>query len=86
MPASLPDRQDILSGISGLTADSRAVEAGWLFAALRGAQSDGRAFIPQALDQGAAVVLTDELPDAVAAAVRARARLLLCKNPRRALA
>lgn len=86
MPASVPDREDILSGISGLTADSRAVGARWLFAALRGVKTDGRAFIPQALDQGAAVILTDELPDAAAAAVRARAHLLLCPNPRRELA
>ena len=43
--------------ITGVTADSRKVGRGTLFAALPGAQADGRAFIPQALSQGAAAVL-----------------------------
>ena len=43
--------------ITGLTADSRAVEPGYLFAALPGADADGRDFIDQALDRGAAAVL-----------------------------
>ena len=73
MPAVLPDRQEFLAGISGLTADSRAVQPGWLFAALQGAKADGRKFIGQALDQGAAAILTDMLPEAQAAMVRARA-------------
>ena len=43
--------------ITGLTADSRAVEPGYLFAALPGANADGRDFIDQALSRGAAAVL-----------------------------
>ncbi|MBB4212243.1 UDP-N-acetylmuramoylalanyl-D-glutamate--2,6-diaminopimelate ligase [Rhodothalassium salexigens DSM 2132] len=43
--------------IAGLTADSRAVEPGWLFAALPGAHADGRAFIADALARGAAALL-----------------------------
>ncbi|MFO1015331.1 MAG: UDP-N-acetylmuramoyl-L-alanyl-D-glutamate--2,6-diaminopimelate ligase [Caulobacteraceae bacterium] len=43
--------------ISGVTADSRKVKPGWLFAALPGTQSDGRAFIPAALKAGAAAIL-----------------------------
>ena len=86
MPPPAPDRQDILSGISGLTADSRAVKPGWLFAALPGATTDGRTFIGQALDKGAAAILTGELPAAEASAVRARAKLMLSANPRRDLA
>ncbi|HEY9539763.1 MAG TPA: Mur ligase domain-containing protein, partial [Kiloniellaceae bacterium] len=46
--------------ISGLTADSRRVAAGYLFAALPGTRADGRAFIPQAIDKGAAAVLAPE--------------------------
>lgn len=43
--------------ISGLTADSRAVEAGFLFAALPGTVMDGAKFIPQAEERGAAAIL-----------------------------
>jgi UDP-N-acetylmuramoyl-L-alanyl-D-glutamate--2,6-diaminopimelate ligase len=44
--------------IAGLTADSRAVERGWLFAALKGAQSDGLDFVDHAVRRGAAAVLS----------------------------
>lgn len=43
--------------ILGLTADSRAVRAGWLFAALPGVKADGRAFISQAAAAGACAAL-----------------------------
>ena len=46
--------------ITGVTADSRKAGPGALFAALPGAAADGRAFIPQALSQGAAAVLAPE--------------------------
>ncbi|MBF0369902.1 MAG: UDP-N-acetylmuramoyl-L-alanyl-D-glutamate--2,6-diaminopimelate ligase [Magnetococcales bacterium] len=45
--------------IQGLTADSRKVREGYLFAALPGCQVDGNRFIPQALAQGAVAVLHD---------------------------
>jgi UDP-N-acetylmuramoyl-L-alanyl-D-glutamate--2,6-diaminopimelate ligase len=44
--------------VSGLTADSRKVQKGFVFAALAGAQSHGRAFVAQAVDQGAVAVLS----------------------------
>ena len=44
--------------IEGITADSRSVRPGWLFAALPGATADGKAFVPQALARGAAAVLS----------------------------
>ncbi len=57
--------------IEGVTADSRRVEPGWLFAALPGAKSDGKAFVPQALARGAAAVLSSaELPGLAAPVVR----------------
>ena len=46
--------------ILGLTADSRAVRPGYLFAALPGARSDGRAFIAEAVARGAGAVLAPE--------------------------
>ena len=43
--------------ILGITADSRAVKPGWLFAALPGAKADGRAFVGDAVTRGAVAVL-----------------------------
>lgn len=43
--------------IAGITADSRAVAPGWLFAALPGAMVDGRRFIADAVARGAVAVL-----------------------------
>lgn len=68
--------------ITGLTADSRAVEPGFLFAALEGTKTDGRDFIPDALDKGAAAILaapgrTLDVGDAA---------LVLDTNPRRRFA
>ena len=45
----LPDASSADIDISGLTADSRAVEPGFLFAALPGVRTDGLRFIPDAL-------------------------------------
>ncbi|BAE52647.1 UDP-N-acetylmuramoyl-L-alanyl-D-glutamate--2,6-diaminopimelate ligase [Paramagnetospirillum magneticum] len=57
MTATAPAR-DVT--ITGLTADSRAVRPGYLFAALPGTKADGRAFIPAALAAGAVAVLAPE--------------------------
>ncbi len=46
--------------LCGLTADSRAVAPGFLFAALPGALADGRGFIGQAVARGAIAVLAPE--------------------------
>jgi len=43
--------------IKGLTADSRAVKPGYLFAALPGSRTDGTRFIAEALQRGAAAIL-----------------------------
>jgi len=68
--------------ILALTADSRDVRPGTLFAALAGAKVDGRAFIEQAVEQGAAAILTDPSEDARETGVP----LILDPNPRRRLA
>ncbi len=55
--------------ISGVTADSRKVRPGFLFVALPGSKSDGRSFIPAALDAGAAAVLAPDDVSGLAAPV-----------------
>ena len=67
--------------ILGLTADSRAVKPGFLFAALPGTKADGSRFIPQALEQGAAALLVPQ-----GARVEARVPVIAVRNPRRRLA
>ena len=60
--------------ITAVTADSRKCGPGVLFAALPGTQSDGRAFIAQALAAGAAAVLAPaDTPDLDGAAPLVRA-------------
>ena len=44
--------------VTGLSADSREIKAGMVFAALPGTAMDGRDFIPQAVENGAVAVLT----------------------------
>jgi len=46
--------------ISSLAYDSRAVRHGSLFVAIRGFHTDGHAYIPQALERGAAAVVYEE--------------------------
>ncbi|GGL45642.1 UDP-N-acetylmuramoyl-L-alanyl-D-glutamate--2,6-diaminopimelate ligase [Caulobacter rhizosphaerae] len=46
--------------ITGVTADSRKVREGFLFAALPGSKVDGRTFIPGAIESGATAVLAPD--------------------------
>ena len=55
--------------ITGLTYDSRKVEAGNCFFAVRGTQSDGHNFIPKAIEAGAAVIVCEQLPEQLNPAV-----------------
>ncbi|WP_333817280.1 UDP-N-acetylmuramoyl-L-alanyl-D-glutamate--2,6-diaminopimelate ligase [Tabrizicola sp.] len=74
--------------LSGITADSRAVRAGMLFAALPGSSVHGAKFIPGALEQGAAAVLTDAAGAKLAAEALAETdvALVVAEDPRAALA
>lgn len=68
--------------IAGLTADSRAVKPGYLFAAMPGAKADGASFVPDAIAKGAVAVLGGD-------ALRARPEPILKvidSNPRQRLA
>ena len=70
--------------IVGLTCDSREVEPGFLFAALPGTRTDGRAFIAEAVRRGAAAVLGP--PGTELDLGEAVLPLLIDENPRRRFA
>ena len=69
--------------IAGLTADSREVQPGWLFAALRGSRADGNRFVSDAVARGAAAVLVQ---DGTQPQANAHVPVLVSVEPRRALA
>ncbi len=69
--------------VTGLTADSRAVKPGFLFAALPGTKADGRDFVPQAVAAGAVAVLA---PEGVQIKLPANVTLIGDANPRRRFA
>jgi UDP-N-acetylmuramoyl-L-alanyl-D-glutamate--2,6-diaminopimelate ligase len=69
--------------IAGVTADSRQVQQGWLFAAIPGGKADGARFVPEAIARGAAAILVGRgreitVPEHVA--------VLTAAEPRHALA
>ena len=49
--------------ITGVNIDSRRIEKGHLFVAIRGTQVDGHSFIQKATDLGAAAILCEQLPE-----------------------
>jgi UDP-N-acetylmuramoyl-L-alanyl-D-glutamate--2,6-diaminopimelate ligase len=55
---------DSTTAIRGVAYDSRAIEPGFLFAALRGGKRDGHDFLDQARARGAAAILSSRPPDA----------------------
>jgi UDP-N-acetylmuramoyl-L-alanyl-D-glutamate--2,6-diaminopimelate ligase len=69
--------------ILGLTADSRAVQPGYLFAALPGSKIDGARFVGEATERGAIAALLEKTADLSGAHP---ATLIYDANPRRALA
>ena len=59
--AEVATTDDVASvSITGITADSRRVAPGFLFAALPGTKADGARFIADALAKGAAAVLVGQ--------------------------
>lgn len=49
--------------VSGIEIDSRKIAKDNMFVALRGTQVDGHTFIPKAIEQGASVVVCEQLPE-----------------------
>lgn len=75
-----PDAPDGETEITGMTADSRRVKPGYLFAALKGTATDGRKFIADAIAKGAVAILSDSGAEGVTVAH------VIDAEPRRALA
>ena len=67
--------------VTGITADSRAVKPGFLFAALPGVAVHGATYAASALERGAAAVLTD-----AKGAAMVDGPLVVAEDPREALA
>ena len=49
--------------ISGIHIDSRQIESGHLFVAVKGTQTDGHAYINKAIEKGASVIVCEMLPE-----------------------
>jgi UDP-N-acetylmuramoyl-L-alanyl-D-glutamate--2,6-diaminopimelate ligase len=69
--------------VRGLSADSRTVQAGDLFVAIRGAKADGLSFVDDALRAGAVAVMGEAFPDPPLAE---NVAFILVDDVRRALA
>ena len=65
--------------ITGVTADSRKVKPGYLFAALPGSRADGATFAARAVEAGAAAVLADQ-------DLNLAVPTIVCRDPRRGYA
>jgi UDP-N-acetylmuramoyl-L-alanyl-D-glutamate--2,6-diaminopimelate ligase len=73
--------------IAGLSADSRTVRPGFLFAALPGTRLDGRLFAAEAVSRGAVAILTDDANAlGLPAERRERIAILVDPSPHRRLA
>jgi UDP-N-acetylmuramoyl-L-alanyl-D-glutamate--2,6-diaminopimelate ligase len=83
LAASAATRPQLPPALLGLTADSREVRPGYLFAALPGSARDGRSFIPDAVRRGATAVLL--APGPRPSGLPASVTLIEDANPRRRL-
>lgn len=54
---------DMEAGVDQIVFDSRKVAKGSAFVAVSGTQVDGHRFIPQAIEEGATVIICEQLPD-----------------------
>ena len=77
LSALVPNASGADPEIIGVTADSRAVKRGFLFAALPGAKLDGAAFVKDAIAKGAVAVLGGEAVRAAARGATSRSSMLI---------
>lgn len=61
---------DLAVEVGQIRFDSRQVQAGDVFVAVRGVQSDGHQFIDKAIENGAAAIVCEELPGLFNSAIR----------------
>ena len=61
-PTNAGTSGDAVGVVTGVAYDSRVVESGNVFVALKGQHADGSAFVRQALDRGAAAVVSEQPP------------------------
>ncbi len=54
---------DIAKEISGIHIDSRKIEPGHLFVAVKGTQTDGHAYIAKAIELGASAIACEKMPE-----------------------
>jgi UDP-N-acetylmuramoyl-L-alanyl-D-glutamate--2,6-diaminopimelate ligase len=79
---SLPEHWEEIN-IMGITADSRQVRPGYIFAAVAGIEREGRAYMRDAVEHGAVAILSTPLPPYL----RAPSKIMLTsENVRRSLA
>ena len=74
--------------ITGISCDSRTVSHGGLFAALPGSNFHGAKFVKKAIENGAAVILTDQEGYSIVSNIMdlSHIRVVVVENPRAALA
>ena len=54
---------DTTIDITGVNIDSRRIQQGHIFVAMKGTQTDGHSFIPKALELGAKAILCEDMPE-----------------------
>ena len=60
-PLSITGNTDI--DIKGINIDSRKIEQGQMFVAIKGTQTDGHKFIKKAIELGATAILLEDMPE-----------------------
>ena len=66
-PIAVVGNKDV--DVTGVNIDSRKIEKGHLFVAIKGTQVDGHRFIPKAIELGATAVLCEDMPEEMNAEV-----------------
>ena len=82
----LKARGDLDIDIKGIACNSKKVEEGYLFVAIKGFEQDGHKFINEAIENGAIAILIEEGCDLKSFKVKKDTVVIMAKNTREALA